>query len=148
MTHFHYKISLSLCYLPLTWNAGGSHKGISTLATIKPQSQEELAMTTIKPTPEPWLIKRWDNEMCVDGFETAITDSRGHGIAVFTQKGKSKKVDANARVMAHAPAMLRLLKEINKISGRLHHGTDNLETIQKTNRLIREIHKTLLQIEL
>ena len=39
---------------------------------------------------------------CADGFETVITDSRGHGICTFNQKGNSEKVMANAQLIIDA----------------------------------------------
>jgi len=51
----------------------------------------------------------------VDGFEQVITDSRGHGLVVFCQKGESKKVEANARLIASAPLLLEAAEVARKM---------------------------------
>lgn len=66
----------------------------------------------MKHTPGPWLIKRWPNIICADGFETVITDSRGHGIAIFNQKGENEKVRANGKLIATSPELLQELKDL------------------------------------
>lgn len=58
---------------------------------------------TTKHTPGPWKATKWERDNLADGFEYAITDSRGHGIVIFNQKGKHLKALANARLIAAAP---------------------------------------------
>ena len=65
-----------------------------------------------KHTKGKWQVKKWDREHAVDGFETVITDSRGHGLFTSNQKGKSRKVEANANLIASAPEMLEMLKKL------------------------------------
>lgn len=63
-----------------------------------------------KHTPGPWKVTTWDKTNAVDGFETVITDNRGHGLATFTQFGNNAKVNANARLIAAAPELLQALQ--------------------------------------
>jgi len=63
-----------------------------------------------KHTPGPWEISRWKDARLANGFETVISDSRGHGLVTFCQKGKNKKVEANARLIAAAPDLLAALE--------------------------------------
>jgi len=65
----------------------------------------------MRHTPGRWQVKQWKRAHYVHGFETVITDARGHGLFTSTQKGKSKKVEANANLIANAPEMLSALKD-------------------------------------
>jgi hypothetical protein len=69
----------------------------------------------MKHTPGPYKIAKWIRANCVDGFVTVITDSRGHGIVEFLQKGENKKVMANAKLFKAAPDLLETLKQIDKV---------------------------------
>lgn len=68
---------------------------------------------TTQHTPGPWQVKKWKRESVADGFETAITDWRGHGIVVFCQKEESKKVEANATLISRAPCLKRILNQFH-----------------------------------
>ena len=66
----------------------------------------------VKHTPAPWQSNTWKHEYARDGFETVITDSRGHGIVSFHQYGESEKVTANARLIAESPTMFEALQAV------------------------------------
>jgi len=62
-----------------------------------------------KHTKGPWVARKWKRPKFADGFVTVVTDNRGHGLVEFLQKGKNAKVEANARLIASAPTMLKKL---------------------------------------
>ena len=64
-----------------------------------------------KHTPGPWFARKWNNPRLADGFVTVITDSRGHGLVEFLQKGQNAKNDANARLIAASPTMGKKLAD-------------------------------------
>lgn len=66
---------------------------------------------TTKHTPGPWHVKKWKGGIYADGFEYAVTDNRGWGIATLCQKGNKPKAKANADIMAAAPDLLDALKQ-------------------------------------
>jgi hypothetical protein len=93
-------------------------------------------------TPGPWKIAKWENKRVVDGFETVITDSRGHGIVTFNQKGQSKKVTANAHLIKAAPNMLEALEDLISAGAAVHHylgqatGKIHADALQKARAAI------------
>ena len=60
----------------------------------------------MKHTKGPWHVKKWQREHANDGFVTAITDSRGHGLFTSCQMGSHPKTQANAHLIAAAPDLL------------------------------------------
>ena len=69
----------------------------------------------MKHTPGKWKVKQWKREKAKDGFVTVVADSRGHGLFQSTEYGESKKVEANANLIAAAPEMLEALKAMTKL---------------------------------
>ena len=66
----------------------------------------------MKHTPPKWKVKRWPRPKWADGFVTIVADSRGNGLFESTTAGENEKVEANAKLIAAAPEMLELLKDI------------------------------------
>jgi len=66
----------------------------------------------MKHTPGKWKVKQWKREKAKDGFVTVVADSRGHGLFQSTEYGESKKVEANANLIASAPELLEMLKRV------------------------------------
>jgi hypothetical protein len=69
----------------------------------------------MKHTPGKWKVKQWKREKAKDGFVTVVADSRGHGLFQSTEYGESKKVEANAKLIASAPELLEALKAMTKL---------------------------------
>ena len=84
-------------------------------------------------TPGKWKINRWKNDTLADGFGTVITDSRGHGLFSALEFGESRKVEANAWLIANAPLMLKILKDI------ADKGDVSLSTMLRINLTILSI---------
>ena len=76
----------------------------------------------MKHTKGPWKINKWERDNVVDGFETIITDRRGHGIVTFNKKGNNEKVIANAHLIASSP---KLLEACEKLLRALEAHIDN-----------------------
>tara|TARA_R110000764_G_scaffold180892_1_gene266972 strand:+ start:338 stop:610 length:273 start_codon:yes stop_codon:yes gene_type:complete len=87
----------------------------------------------MKHTKGKWKVTRWERENVWGGFETVVTDSRGHGLFSALQFGESKKVEANAKLIAEAPKMFNILKDIAE------KGTVSLNTMIHINRTIMDI---------
>jgi len=84
-------------------------------------------------TKGKWKITKWKRKDVWGGFQTVITDSRGHGLFSALQFGESKKVEANAKLIAEAPNMFNILKDIAE------KGTVSLSTMIHINRTIMDI---------
>ena len=84
-------------------------------------------------TKGKWKVTRWERENAWGGFETVVTDSRGHGLFSALEFGESRKVEANARLIANAPLMLRILKDI------ADKGDVSLSTMLRINLTILSI---------
>ena len=84
----------------------------------------------MKHTPGPWQIKKWEEENSADGFVTVITDSRGHGIVTFNQRGENSKVEANARLIAMAPELLEAARALLDGLDSANHPDRNFKQVQ------------------
>lgn len=104
---------------------------------------------SVKHTPAPWYMKLWSNSRCKDGFETVITDSCGHAIVTFNQKGRSEKVLANAKLIAFAPRMKKSIEDFLSIIHRLPAACSDPEcsVCKENHRIVREAQLILAELE-
>lgn len=93
----------------------------------------------MKHTNGPWKVNKWDDDGAVDGFTTVITDTRGVSIAQFTTFGKSKKVEANAKLISKAPDMADLLKKLLNTQHRMERTPELNVIINKAREIVKEI---------